>query len=716
MAASRIHGNGTWNSQKGDRYQGQWHTSQKHGLGAYDLHDGQGYRGHYVDGEREGFGIFKWSGGVSYKGFWVAGRPAAVAAGTLVQEPKDEALKAGSNLGFGEFVGNTLLKNSLAKVDPNSPDQDGIWYLIEVWKATGMDMSKVKFLWSSEEISSRAEEYWGQALDIACRTTLARVKKCCQIMGRDEGSLTAAQILYPLMQCTDIFFLKADICQLGVDQRKVNMLARDYCDAAGRKLKPIVLSHHMLYGLKKGQAKMSKSDPDSAIFMEDKAEDVERKIQNAYCPSVPEDISVSEGMALVEDDLKNPCLDYIQYTLFSRAGYTFKVAGIEYQSFEELKQAFTQGTVSAEELKQALAAEVNALLEPVRKHFEEDEEAKQLLEKVTEWRRETLTPTSSLVRLKLDVGKARVVFAPLPSEYPRLSDALEVLRRLQGDGKKILWLQDWSARAMGCVGGSVDCVKSFYELLLHGLRSLDPELMSQVTVQWQGEAILSGPNEYWTSVINAGRQYSLEAVREALPEGEELDGAGQVVATIMHLGDVLALGGSEVVLCSGARHRNLHELAAKHAEVCGLQMPTVEILDMPSLRLQAEGDGKEADVQVLITDKEMDVNRKMKKAFCQPGNAEFCPPIDWVEAMLPAFGEFMVKRKPENGGDQAYGDAELIRKDFASEALHPGDLKTSLGKALNAAMAEIRLGLKKPELKKAQNKLNQYIKSLQKKK
>ncbi|CAJ1349671.1 unnamed protein product, partial [Effrenium voratum] len=176
------------------------------------------------------------------------------------------------------------------------------------------------------------------------------------------------------------------------------------------------------------------------------------------------------------------------------------------------------------------------------------------------------------------------------------------------------------------------------------------------------------------------------------------------------------LVGSEVVLCSGARHRNLHELAAKHAEVCGLQMPTVEILDMPSLRLQAEGDGKEADVQVLITDKEMDVNRKMKKAFCQPGNAEFCPPIDWVEAMLPAFGEFMVKRKPENGGDQAYGDAELIRKDFASEALHPGDLKTSLGKALNAAMAEIRLGLKKPELKKAQNKLNQYIKSLQKKK
>lgn len=42
------------------------------------------------------------------------------------------------------------------------------------------------------------------------------------------------------MQCTDIFFLKADICQLGIDQRKVNMLAREYCEAAGIKVYSII--------------------------------------------------------------------------------------------------------------------------------------------------------------------------------------------------------------------------------------------------------------------------------------------------------------------------------------------------------------------------------------------------------------------------------------------------------------------------------------------
>lgn len=47
------------------------------------------------------------------------------------------------------------------------------------------------------------------------------------------------------------------------------MLAREYCEKIGKKDKPVILSHKMLSGLKEGQEKMSKSDPDSAIFMED---------------------------------------------------------------------------------------------------------------------------------------------------------------------------------------------------------------------------------------------------------------------------------------------------------------------------------------------------------------------------------------------------------------------------------------------------------------
>uniref|UniRef100_A0A7I4FRD5 tyrosine--tRNA ligase n=1 Tax=Physcomitrium patens TaxID=3218 RepID=A0A7I4FRD5_PHYPA len=77
--------------------------------------------------------------------------------------------------------------------------------------------------------------------------------------GRTEAEdMSVGQIFYPCMQCADIFFIKTDICQLG--------------NCHLRKLKPIILSHHMLPGLLAGQEKMSKSDPNSAIYMEDDEE------------------------------------------------------------------------------------------------------------------------------------------------------------------------------------------------------------------------------------------------------------------------------------------------------------------------------------------------------------------------------------------------------------------------------------------------------------
>jgi tyrosyl-tRNA synthetase len=122
-------------------------------------------------------------------------------------------------------------------------------YMIEVWKACGMHMENVEFLWSSEEINKHSNDYWMRVIDIASRNNLTRIVRCSQIMGRKDDNLMASQIMYPCMQCADVFFLKADICQLGMDQRKVNVLAREYCDQIGRKLKPIILSHHMLPGL-----------------------------------------------------------------------------------------------------------------------------------------------------------------------------------------------------------------------------------------------------------------------------------------------------------------------------------------------------------------------------------------------------------------------------------------------------------------------------------
>ena len=92
------------------------------------------------------------------------------------------------------------------------------------------------------------------------------------------------------------------------------MLAREYVDKPEcqdkKQGKPVILSHAMMPGLLEGQEKMSKSDPDSAIFMEDGVEDVNRKIKKAYCPP-----QIVDG---------NPCLAYLKMLVFPLNG-TFHV-------------------------------------------------------------------------------------------------------------------------------------------------------------------------------------------------------------------------------------------------------------------------------------------------------------------------------------------------------------------------------------------------------
>ncbi|KAL9655144.1 hypothetical protein ABK040_008920 [Willaertia magna] len=255
-------------------------------------------------------------------------------------------------------------------------------YMIEVWKSIGMDLNNVEFVWSSEIINKDPNTYWLNVLDIARNNNLSRIKRCCQIMGRTEkDDLSAAQIFYPCMQCADIFYLKADICQLGMDQRKVNMLAREYSELKRKDKKtkskfrfsPIVLSHHMLPGLD-GSTKMAKSNPDAAIFMEDAETEVSRKIKIAFCE--PGNVE------------KNPPLEYIKYIVLPmKEQFTVERkeengGNIVYTKYEDIEADFKEQRLHPGDLKPALAKAINDILKPVRDHFKDNSEARELLAKV----------------------------------------------------------------------------------------------------------------------------------------------------------------------------------------------------------------------------------------------------------------------------------------------------------------------------------------------
>ena len=257
-------------------------------------------------------------------------------------------------------------------------------YFIEVWKASGLDMKNVEFIWTSEFIK-KTPEYWETVIKLSKNATIQRVMRCSQIMGRSESaSNPSSQILYPLMQAADIYHLKADIAQLGLDQRKVNMLARDLFPKLGIK-PPIAVHHHMLSGLqfqktelegieRKIALKMSKSKPETAIFMTDTKEEIDKKFKNAFCP---------EG-----EEKDNPVLEYAKYIVFEKYDSIEikrpeKFGGnLKINSYEELSQLYKDKKIHPLDLKNAIAIYINQLLEPVRKHFETNKKASELQKKV----------------------------------------------------------------------------------------------------------------------------------------------------------------------------------------------------------------------------------------------------------------------------------------------------------------------------------------------
>jgi tyrosyl-tRNA synthetase len=317
---------------------------------------------------------------VAYDGFEPSGK-IHVAQGIVRAINTNKMIKAGVHFKF--FVAdwhawaNNKMGGDLEKIQTVGK------YFIEVWKAAGMNLDKVEFVWASD--LARDENYWKKVMQIARSTTVSRIVRCGQIMGRKESEvMQASQILYPCMQCADIFQLKADITQLGMDQRKVNVLAREI----GPKLgywKPVIVSHHMLMGLmppkqtegvsaaeKTIEIKMSKSVPDSSIFMTDSPAEIKRKIEKAYCPAK----TVHE----------NPLAEYMRYIIFEkfptvRIERPAKFGGdLELENYREFARLYDEGKIHPADVKHTVARHLNEILEPVRKHFQNNSRARELEE------------------------------------------------------------------------------------------------------------------------------------------------------------------------------------------------------------------------------------------------------------------------------------------------------------------------------------------------
>uniref|UniRef100_A0A2I9LPW5 Tyrosine--tRNA ligase n=1 Tax=Centruroides hentzi TaxID=88313 RepID=A0A2I9LPW5_9SCOR len=111
----------------------------------------------------------------------------------------------------------------------------------------------------------------------------------------------------------------------------------------------------------------------------------------------------------------------------------------------------------------------------------------------------------------------------------------------------------------------------------------------------------------------------------------------------------------------------------------------------------------EEDSKIDLLDNPSAVKKKLKKAFCEPGNLEENGVLAFVKYVLfPLFPneDFVIKRNEANGGNIIYKNYEAVEDDFANKVLHPGDLKAGVEDYLNRLLAPIQKAFEDPKLKK----------------
>jgi tyrosyl-tRNA synthetase len=257
------------------------------------------------------------------------------------------------------------------------------------WIALGVPADKVEFIYSDELYDDL--KYWEKTVMVARELSIARVTRTLEVAGRKESEAKhVSDYLYTPMQVADIFHMQVKICQLGIDQRKANVVAREVGERLGF-WKPVCVHHSYLQGLVKPPVwpipkekereilsliKMSKSKPSTCVFIYDKPEEIKKKISMAFCPE-----------KIVE---YNPILEICKFIIF-REKETFTVersarfgGPIAFHSLQDLQKAYRDGKLHPQDLKNAVAEELAGILKPVREYFETNEEARECLNAVKE--------------------------------------------------------------------------------------------------------------------------------------------------------------------------------------------------------------------------------------------------------------------------------------------------------------------------------------------
>ena len=225
-------------------------------------------------------------------------------------------------------------------------------------------------------------EYWSELVKFTKHMSIARTMRTLTIMGRseDDKKIDVAKLLYPAMQAVDIHSLDVDIAHAGMDQRKIHMLVREIFPKMKWKV-PVAVHHKLLPGLSKPAetsdsqilGKMSKSDPNSGIFIHNTDDEIKKKISKAWCEE-----------ANIEN---NPLLEIARTVILHEfdemdVERPEKFGGnVSYSDYNQLETDFAQKKLHPGDLKQTVGKYLVKIVSPIRDKLNLSEEIFEVIKK-----------------------------------------------------------------------------------------------------------------------------------------------------------------------------------------------------------------------------------------------------------------------------------------------------------------------------------------------
>ncbi|KAK9869659.1 hypothetical protein WA026_003407 [Henosepilachna vigintioctopunctata] len=153
----------------------------------------------------------------------------------------------------------------------------------------------------------------------------------------------------------------------------------------------------------------------------------------------------------------------------------------------------------------------------------------------------------------------------------------------------------------------------------------------------------------------------------------------------------------------GIDQRKIFTFAEKYLPQLGYQKRAHLMNPMVPGLTGGKMSASEEDSKIDLLDSPANVKKKLKKAFCEPGNVENNGCLSFVKhviyPLLNPQEKFILPRPADYGGNLEFEKYEDLEQAFAKEEVHPGDLKNAMEIYLNKLLEPIRKTFEDPALK-----------------